>query len=664
VSDLSKEISRRTNKVAGKNKNTVSSLPIVLRVEYANCANLTMIDTPGFRLGGNESLRNEIARMNFRLMSPKNRIIVCLEQSTVEWANTTSRPIVQQIDRDFSRTILVNTKFDNRVKELRKASAANAYLSGRDQDDDASSSSASSAAAAANKRPFFISLPVQRDLDPEEFKTALRKCYLSDYKKLVACGFDEATFLPQVGFQRVKQFMEQLLTQKYYQSLKPTMLMLNNVVIQTEQELQQLRVELECNNLQGMRTRVLSFISHFNRLIERLLQGSIIGNPNEFGETLQEERFECQVSAWPDQCILSSHCDEIVENSTFKLYGGSQYSRLLHEFAVVAHSCEFPYTSIDEVASAIGTSKTHSFPSYEQAASDIVQIKAVKHLKPLIDMILQRTQYIFERMFHIAVRVLNQSDNTEYGAIGCYEHFIDQLKQRYRSFIVEISNQCKAKIMDDFKSLVEVADWHILYGLRENFGFSGNTNSNSSNIGNNNSTNIGNNSSNSSNIGNNSNSSNIHTSSPHYDYLNHSVQQTKERVLSILSSHQTLQEEIRNSSSQPFGMSRSMNQQTYLHVCSLAARLFAGIRFFFIKLLRSKLNAFFLNPMFKQLSDHMLEHFRNLDDSTFEQTFNNGVNEIKERITLLEAQLQQVSASRDEFKALSQRIFQEIQYSS
>ena len=61
-------------------------------------------------------LSADIQQMVERLMKPANRIIVCLEQSTVEWANTSSRPIVRRFDPAFARTVLVNTKFDNRVQ--------------------------------------------------------------------------------------------------------------------------------------------------------------------------------------------------------------------------------------------------------------------------------------------------------------------------------------------------------------------------------------------------------------------------------------------------------------------------------------------------------------------------------------------------------------------
>ena len=40
-----------------------------------------------------------------------------------------------------------------------------------------------------------------------------------------------------------------------------------------------------------------------------------------------------------------------------KLYGGAQFQRLLHEFELVAHSCEVPQISVHEVAAALGGAK-------------------------------------------------------------------------------------------------------------------------------------------------------------------------------------------------------------------------------------------------------------------------------------------------------------------
>lgn len=41
----------------------------------------------------------------------------------------------------------------------------------------------------------------------------------------------------------------------------------------------------------------------------------------------------------------------------------------------------------------------------------------------------------------------------------------------------------------------------------------------------------------------------------------------------------------------------TMDENGYKQVALIAAKIFAGIRFFFVKYVRNKLNAFFLNPM-------------------------------------------------------------------
>eukprot|EP01127_Copromyxa_protea_P016077 TRINITY_DN4719_c0_g1_i5.p1 TRINITY_DN4719_c0_g1~~TRINITY_DN4719_c0_g1_i5.p1 ORF type:complete len:420 (-),score=58.56 TRINITY_DN4719_c0_g1_i5:1350-2609(-) len=208
VSALSSEIIRRTESIAGRDKNMVSSKPIFLRVEFNGCANLTIIDTPGFRLGGDETLQRDIEEMVMELIRPPHRIIVCLEQSTVEWANTLSRPLVRRIDPLFTRTIIVNTKFDNRVKELRDAESANKYLCGEGLPD--------------GKRPFFISMPLRRNLDPQRFRDEIDECYFRDYQELLWARFNEPQFINNLGFPKLKEHLELLLQRKYEESVNPT----------------------------------------------------------------------------------------------------------------------------------------------------------------------------------------------------------------------------------------------------------------------------------------------------------------------------------------------------------------------------------------------------------------------------------------------------------
>ncbi len=72
-----------------------------------------------------------------------------------------------------------------------------------------------------------------------------------------------------------------------------------------------------------------------------------------------------------------------IQNMCFKLYGGSQYERLLNEFEYVAHSREFPSPSMNEVASALGAAKSHNVPVFETAVCTL-NVTASLHALTLV----------------------------------------------------------------------------------------------------------------------------------------------------------------------------------------------------------------------------------------------------------------------------------------
>ncbi|KAN0025352.1 hypothetical protein ACTFIU_003613 [Dictyostelium citrinum] len=588
VNELTEEIIRRTNERTGRAGDRVSSIPIFLRVEFAHCSNLNIYDTPGFRKGGDERLKYEISEMVKKLIEPKNRIIVCLEQSNVEWANTISRPLVKKIDPDFSRTILVNTKFDNRVKELRNRESAHKYLEGE--------------GIIAQKKPFFISLPLKRNLETHRFKDAMKECFLDDYRKLLEIGFDENRFGGQIGIYKVKQYVENLLHEKYQQNLLPSMLQLESICKKTEADIARVKKELSDNNIVTLKEKVMRFVSNFNGQIERLLEGSVVGDPDEFGQTLLQEKENCSVQPWP-----SYNFDFDIQNSNYSLYGGAQYERLLNEFEYVIHSKEFPETSINEVASAIGVSKSHNSPIYELAATNIFQTKSKKVLLPLIDIVLQRSSYIMKRLFDISVSILGKDENESSHTVSLYEHFLKELQTQYEQFIQTIESECRARLKDDFEMFTKIVDWNLLSGLTE---------------------------------------------IKPYNYLKVSPEETKQRVISIM--------DCKKLEDEPLSRSRNIDDDTYQKVCMIAGRLFSGIRFFFSKLIRNKLNAFFLDPMFQKLGTFITDYFSKLNDQKYEEMFQLGLKELENKLHKLEIQLIDCKKNRDKFKDVYNRMKQSL----
>jgi hypothetical protein len=99
-----------------------------------------------------------------------------------------------------------------------------------------------------------------------------------------------------------------------------------------------------------------------------------------------------------------------VPNAEYKLYGGSQYERLLCEFELIAQWMELPATSMNEVASAMGTSKAHNVPVFAAAASDIVLTKARRFLQPLIRTVMLRASFILKKLMPVAIAVMLQDE--------------------------------------------------------------------------------------------------------------------------------------------------------------------------------------------------------------------------------------------------------------
>ncbi|KAF9598717.1 hypothetical protein IFM89_030441 [Coptis chinensis] len=96
-------------------KTAVSSKPIVMRVKYSHCPNLTIIDTPGFVLkakkGEPDKTPEEILAMVKSLASPPHRLLLFLQQSSVEWCSSVWLDAICEIDPSFRRTMIVVSKF-------------------------------------------------------------------------------------------------------------------------------------------------------------------------------------------------------------------------------------------------------------------------------------------------------------------------------------------------------------------------------------------------------------------------------------------------------------------------------------------------------------------------------------------------------------------------
>ena len=214
---------------------------------------------------------------------------------------------------------------------------------------------------------FFISLPVTRDLLPAAFQKEVMQCYMQDYGHLLRIGVDERHVLCKIGIFNVQAYLENQMAIRYQDALRPTLQTLEHSAAELSVRLEKMEAAVLQNDPALLRQRASRFVSSLTNMIERLLQGSAVGDPELFGQTLQQERGAMQhLSPFWSALDLGFP----IENAERKLYGGPQFHRLVNEFSWIAHAADLPQITIDEVASAMGTNKSHNFASYEGAVKE------------------------------------------------------------------------------------------------------------------------------------------------------------------------------------------------------------------------------------------------------------------------------------------------------
>lgn len=152
--------------------------------------------------------------------------------------------------------------------------------------------------------------------------------------------------------------------------------------------------------------------------------------------------------------------------------------------------------------------------------------------------------------------------------MNSYEPFMKELRVVFYNFIESTEENCRTKLMDDFETFTKIMDWDLISGFANikeyilchaRYGLT-----------------------------------TAHKiSNRSYTYLEHESANTKERVESIMA-----KPSAQSASFYAGTRSRKVDDEIYARVCTMSAKLFAGIRFFFVKYVRNKLNSFFLDPVY------------------------------------------------------------------
>ncbi|KAL6845577.1 hypothetical protein ACP4OV_025072 [Aristida adscensionis] len=454
IADL---IKQRTESHLRKIQAAVSSKPIVMRAEYAHCPNLTIIDTPGFVLkakrGEPESTPDEIRSMVKSLASPPHRLVLFLQQSSVEWCSSVWLDTLREIDPTFRRTMIVISKFDNRLKEFSERWEVDTFLS-------------ASGYLGDNIHPFFVALPKDRGtISNEEFRRQICQVDIDVLRHLrdnVKGGFNEEKYGPYIGFSCLRKYLESELQKRYKEAAPATLALLEQRCGEVSMDLARLDSKLQAtSDVSQLRRSAMVHAASICTHLRALLDGAADPAPEIWGKTTEEEQMHSGIGSWPGINMPVKPA-----NSTLKLYGGAAFERVMHEFRCATYSMECPQVSREKVANILLAHAGRGGSSgLTEAAAEIAREAARSWLAPLIDTASDRLAFVLQSLFDLAME-RNRTNDSKYNQnvedMDGYVGFLAALRCSYYKFVKELSKQCKQIVRHHLDSVTSPYS-HICY---------------------------------------------------------------------------------------------------------------------------------------------------------------------------------------------------------
>ncbi|KAL7129534.1 hypothetical protein ABFS83_13G073500 [Erythranthe nasuta] len=441
-------IKSRTEALLKKMRTAVSPKPIVMRAEYAHCPNLTIIDTPGFVLkakkGEPESTPEEILSMVKSLASPPHRILLFLQQSSVEWCSSLWLDAVREIDPSFRRTIIVVSKFDNRLKEFGDRWEVDRYLS-------------ASGYLGENTRPFFVALPKERSIvSNDEFRRQIAQVDTEVNRHLrdgVKGGYDEDKYKSYIGFGCLRDYLESELQKKYKEAAPATLALLEQRCGEITSLLTRMESKIQAtSDVAYLRRSAMLHAASLCNHLETLLDGAADPAPEQWGKTTEEEKLESGIGGWPGVTT-----DTKPPNATLRLYGGAAFERVVHEFRCATYSVECPVVSREKVANILlAHAGRGGSRGIAEAAAEIARAAARSWLAPLLDTACDRLAFVLCNLFDIAIernRHLHIGYGQQSGDMDGFVAFHAALRHSYYSFVRDLSTQCKQVVRHHLDSV-------------------------------------------------------------------------------------------------------------------------------------------------------------------------------------------------------------------
>lgn len=449
LKDLPTELSKR---------NSVSDVPIVVHYEYKECWNLTLVDTPDLPEDSVAKKIEDLDTSNLDLSRAPNRILVAVE-NTCDWGKSHLLDLMKSIDMKLDRTLFVYTNFASHIKNFSEAKDANQFFA--------------STLQGNNEEAYFITLPEDNTLtDIEKYSQEILAYEKADIESLEQLKFNRR-YVNQIGVYYFKKHLYDMTWKIYQDNIPSIQNRLRALKSNSEHSLEAIKTRLEGLEPNKLRSAASNFVMNFLASIEKLLVGTLEGNPAQNGLTLAEEK---EISGdWIDDNgeIIKLKSTKNIPYADTRIYGGQEFERLLAEFKVIVNGINLKEVTIDEIATSSGSHKLNNLSSLTWVTCDLVRIEINRLFSPLLNQLMQRATFIMKRLSDIALKMMmstykknksrqtstqlrsntlrSNAQNIEFDfspeEFPYYSHFVKEL---YHDIVDRIAEECMEKCLDEF----------------------------------------------------------------------------------------------------------------------------------------------------------------------------------------------------------------------
>lgn len=454
-------------------RNVETDVPMYVTCEWRHTWNITFIDTPGLLdpedFPEEQVDREAIRAATLELISKPERIIIAVEDTNVE-SGYKIADFAKLADASLDRTLFVHTKLDKALESVAQnggSTALNSYL------------------GAAPRLPttYWCSFPWGRSRSKYNTRDLLMEKTVqmaeADMRSLEELQFDRR-FVNQFGIKHVRNFLVQLLWRRFQEVIPNVQKALQSKKQTTSAELSRVSNQISNLDVYKLRAAASSYVMSFLQTVEKLVSGTLAGNPGQNGETLAQEHADENAGPWMDcnhQVINFDPDDLDIPNADARLYGGQQFARLLKEFRAICSTVSIGEISKSEVATAAGPSRVNNASVFAWAASDLAQKRCQRALMPLVEHLFTRASHILVRLADIVMHIVESQAKAERqqqtqmnsamgGLSGAsafasvlqaqlisvedYPYFVQHVKALYSEFVQQASKTCAEKCLDEF----------------------------------------------------------------------------------------------------------------------------------------------------------------------------------------------------------------------